>query len=333
MIHFLKYHNAVPIIMGALFLSFGGALAASPEVRDAIYDETATVESIDNTYIANKDLASFTPTVRITGVTEDEEQYYVTYTLTTIDVIDYVWKDTTKDRTMTVAKAAIAGRDLGLYVTEQLRQVIDREISYLGEVQEIERQQVSQKTVATAYSGLIGAFLDETTEVLPGYVPVVVPPTPPSGQEGAPSSTGSSGEVAGDSTSTQTPSSGSTTTGAGSDQTPPTIQLLGNNPARILVGNSYSDMGAVVTDNVNSNLGYSIMIDGRAVTEVSIDTREEATYVIRYTATDQAGNSAYAERILEVYLDPSLPRRQAGTETPEPAPTDTGTSTATTTEE
>ena len=74
---------------------------------------------------------------------------------------------------MTVAKGAIVGRDLGLYVTEQLKQVIDHEIAYLTEVQDIERKQVSQKVVAVAYSGLVGAFLDDRTEVLPGYTPVV----------------------------------------------------------------------------------------------------------------------------------------------------------------
>jgi hypothetical protein len=37
------------------------------------------VVSVDNTYIANLDLNSFSPTVRVTDVSEDEENYYVKY--------------------------------------------------------------------------------------------------------------------------------------------------------------------------------------------------------------------------------------------------------------
>lgn len=321
---FIKYNNTIPIIMGALFLSFGGALAASPDVRDAVYEETSTVQSIDNTYIANKELASYTPTVRITGVTEDTENYYVSYTFATIDVVDYVWRDISEERAIAVAKAALAGRDLGLYVTEQLKQVIDREIAYLKEVQEIERRQVSQKTVATQYSGLVGALIDDRTEVFPEYTPVVAEQAQQqTGQTEQATDSGPqtvNGQVAGDSTSTQTPSSGSSAVSQGSDTTPPTIQILGNNPARIPVGSTYNDLGAVVTDNVNDNLGVRKTVDGRSVFEVQVDTGIEGTHVVRYTTSDQAGNEAYAERIVEVYFDPSLPRPQTGTPPPAPSP-------------
>lgn len=321
---FIKYNNTVPIILGALFLSFGGALAASPDVRDAVYASEQIVQSVDNTYIAGKDLAGYTPAVRITSVTEDDENYYVGYILSTIDVADYVWQDVAKDRTIAVAKGAIAGRDLGLYVTEQLKQVIDREIAYLKEVQEIERQQVSQKVVATEYSGLVGMLLDDKTEVVPEYTPVVQEsPQLTVNSEQQDQNTGESnlgGQVAGDSTSTQTPSSGTASVGAGSDLTPPSIQILGNNPARIPVGNTYNDLGAVVTDNVNDNLGYRKTVDGRSVFEVQVDTSTEGTHVVRYTTNDQAGNEAYAERIVEVYFDPSLPRPQTGTSAPSPEP-------------
>lgn len=333
---FIKYHNAVPLVAAALFLSFGGALAASPDVRDAIYSSTTEVRSIDNTYLAGKDLRNYTPTVRITGVTEDADNYYIAYMFSTIDVVDYVWRDVTTDRVITVAKDVLTGKDLGLYVTEQLKQVIGRDIAYLKEAQERERRQVSQKTVATAYSGLVGAFIDDKTETLPGYTP---PQTPDTGEQTTNVTTdgqaagGGNGQVAGDSTSTKTPSSGSATGSDSTDRTPPVIQILGNNPARIYAGASYSDLGAVVTDNVNDNLGYQLTLDGRAVTEISIDTRKEGTHTIRYTTTDQAGNSAFAERIVEVYFDPAHPLPQTGTPAPSPegtsapAPQETSTST------
>lgn len=330
---FLKYNNLVPITLSLLLLSFGGALAASPEVREgvagSVYSESQTVLSVDNTYIASKDLSSYTPRVEIVGVTEDTDSYYVAYRLITIDVQEYVWQDVAKDDVMTVAKSAIEGRDLGVYVTEQLKQIIDRQVAYLREVQEIERQSVSQKVVATAYSGLVGKLLDDTTEVLPGYVPVVTPVVAIESASTGAESTPSSGQVAGVSTenpdagvpSTPQPASGSISVGGdASDQTPPTLQILGNNPARIMQGNTYSDLGVVVTDNVNRNLGAQYYVNGKHVLEVQINTQEPGEWVIRYEAIDQAGNKGYAERVVIVYEIPAgTPRPQTGTPAPESA--------------
>lgn len=158
-----------------MMLGGGAAFAASDP--QAIYATEQRVLSTDNTYIAQKDLSSYTPTVVITGVTEDTDTYYVTYTFTTIDVVDYVWRDVAKEVQMVIEKDSIKGQDLGLYVAEQLNQLIDHETERLSETQIAERRKVSQKTVATVYSGLVGKLLDDTTEALPGYVPVIAEPT------------------------------------------------------------------------------------------------------------------------------------------------------------
>lgn len=330
---FLKYNNIVPVTLSLLLLSFGSALAASPEVREdvtgSVYSEKKSVLSVDNTYIASKDLSSYTPRVEILGVTEDTDSYYVAYRLLTIDVQDYVWQDVAQDDVMTVAKSAIEGRDLGVYVTEQLKQIIDRQVAYLKEVQEIERQSITQKVVATAYAGLVGKLLDDTTEVLPGYVPVVKEKIGQESSQESGVSSEQSGQVAGVSTentgtgapSTPQPSSGSVSVGGdASDQTPPTLQILGNNPARIMQGNTYSDLGVVVTDNVNRDLGAQYYVNGKHVLEVQINTQEPGEWVIRYEATDQAGNKGYAERVVIVYEIPAgTPRPQTGTPAPTPA--------------
>src|SRR3989344_5171271 len=182
LLDFFKYNNLVPITLGVVFLGAGAAAAATPEVRDAaaaaVLSQQQTVLSVDNTYIADKDLAAYAPRAQILGVTEDEDTYYVSYTLATIDLKDYVWKDVQKTEVIRVSKADLGPyRDLGVYVTQQLRQIIEREFAYLGQVQEKERKQVSQAVVATTYGGLVGQFLDSTTETLPGYTPVVVAPT------------------------------------------------------------------------------------------------------------------------------------------------------------
>ena len=177
-LNFLKYNNIVPVTVAFVLLGAGGAYAATNPA--AILSAQEQVVSIDNTYIANKNLDAYTPQVVIVNVKEDDEYYYVAYQFITIDLKDAAWQDVLKEEVMRVSKADLGPyRDLGLYVTEQLKQKIDRELARLKETQEFERRQVTQKIVATAYSGLIGAFLDDTTETIPGYKPVVEPPPPP----------------------------------------------------------------------------------------------------------------------------------------------------------
>ena len=81
------------------------------------------------------------------------------------------------------------------------------------------------------------------------------------------------------------------------DLEPPTISLNGNNPALIAMGSEYSDLGALVTDNVNDNLGYQ--------TAGEVDTETLGRYTVTYTATDQMGNTGTATRLVIVY-DPAL---------------------------
>ena len=94
---------------------------------------------------------------------------------------------------------------------------------------------------------------------------------------------------------TSTPQSGGlTSTASDADTTPPVITVLGNNPAEIVKGTVYADLGASVTDNVNSNLGYQTL----GLTD--INTSAAATYIITYTATDGAGNTATTTRTVIV---------------------------------
>ncbi len=292
LIDFFKYNNLVPITLGVVFLGAGAAAAATPEVRDAaaaaVLSQQQQVLSIDNTYIAGKDLAAYAPRAQILGVTEDDENYYVSYVLATIDLKDYVWKDVQKSEVMKVSKPDLGPyRDLGVYVTQQLKQILDRELAYLREVQEKERKQVSQAVVATTYSGLVGQFLDTNMETLPGYTPVVVPPVEVAGQPSSgandPGASGSSGPTG-------------TTVGGGSSQIG--IQVLGNNPARVPLRASYVDLGAVLLDPYNSNVGLHIFMNGTETGSPNIDTSTTTSYTIEYRATDKQGNTIVARRIV-----------------------------------
>ncbi|MDP3785407.1 MAG: NYN domain-containing protein, partial [bacterium] len=100
------------------------------------------------------------------------------------------------------------------------------------------------------------------------------------------------------------PSASSTPSAPPADTTPPTITILGNNPAIINIGASYADPGITITDNVDQNLGYTASLDGGPPLSqgagLSLDTSTTTTHAILYTATDNAGNSANATRIVQV---------------------------------
>ena len=172
---FLQYNNAVPIALSIALLGAGSAFAATNP--KTIYDTKQAVLSVDNTYLAGKDLSTYTPRAQILSVTEDSDYYYVPYTVSTIDIKDYVWQDLTRQETMKVSKRDLGPyRDLGVFVTQQLHQIVQREYGRLVEAQTTAKQNLSQKMVATAYGGIVGKFLDPSTETLPGYTPVVVAP-------------------------------------------------------------------------------------------------------------------------------------------------------------
>ncbi len=310
---FLAYNNAVPLLFGMVFLGATGALAATPEGRDTVFSANQRAVAIDNSRIINVDVEAFPLMVQVTGVREDDNTYYVDYTLATIELSDGVWKDISSRRTLTVSKDALNGRDLGLYATQQIAEVRSAEKQRLAETQRIERTAgLSQKVVATEYSGLIGKFLDPTTETLPGYVPVIVPVEPPAEvvvTQVSNSEVPDAGIVAGvttDETSASAPQSQQTVAGDPTDTSPPSLTVLGNNPARIAVGSSYADLGVLVTDDKSLNIGYRVYLDGNEVTTISLDTREPRIYTITYTTADQVGNRAEAFRTVEIY-DPFAP--------------------------
>jgi hypothetical protein len=314
-LHFLTYNNAVPITFGILFLGAGGAFAAAnPEV---ILDSEEQVVSIDNTYIATKNLDKFTPKVRITSVKEDVEYYYVLYTFSTIDLKDSVWQDTVKENTLKVSKSDLGQyRDLGLYVMDQLQQKIEYEISYLKEVQVFEKQNITQKTVVTEYKGLVGAVLNDKTEVLPGYrpvvdeqivakawqkpkddpkpvVPVVKVPKIPVLEE---VTTEEELVVEEEEVPTSTP-----VEDIQPDILPPTIQILGENPVRVLKGETYVDLGAVAYDSEDRQATIEIFVDGVVVTNVVIDTGETGEHTVTYRAIDSVGGVSESSRNVVVY--------------------------------
>jgi hypothetical protein len=85
---------------------------------------------------------------------------------------------------------------------------------------------------------------------------------------------------------------------------PPQIQVNGANPAQIQVGDTYVDLGAKITaPTADLNLGIAARLDAAATTtpdKITIDTTKPATHTILYCATDQAGETGCASRIVNV---------------------------------
>jgi hypothetical protein len=103
------------------------------------------------------------------------------------------------------------------------------------------------------------------------------------------------------------------------DTTPPTITINGNNPANIFVGSVYADLGAIFSDNIDQNLTTYTFLNGATTTDVVIDTATAGTHTVTYTAQDDEGNTASAERIVIVEQQavvPEVPPEVPPQETP-----------------
>lgn len=180
-IQFIKYHNVFVIGLLLIFV-FGASVLASDTIREATIGKAVVEqEGIDNSVLLAADLDDFDFVMTITGVTEDAQNYYISYTYQTLAISDNVWRMVGRGDTLTVSRLALGDRDLGLYVAEELGEIVDSELAYLTEVQTAEEQKGQtfvQET--TKYTGLIGLVLNPVTKQLPGYEPVVKPPSPAS---------------------------------------------------------------------------------------------------------------------------------------------------------
>lgn len=174
---FAKYHNG--FVIGLILVFSGGAaiFAADPGAREAVLGkEIVSQTGVDNSAILAADLDNFDFEIKINEVAEDENNYYVDYSFRTLEIQDNIWQEAQRRSSMAIDKLSLAGKDLGLYVQEQLVQVAQNEQNYLKQVQAAETKKgPTQIARAAEYTGLIGLVLDAKNAILPGYDPVVKP--------------------------------------------------------------------------------------------------------------------------------------------------------------
>lgn len=179
--NFIKYHNAFVIAVALIFTVGVSAMAANEDLREQVLGEKIVTQSgIDNSRIMNANLDEFDFKMKIRekdGAMEDDESYYIYYQYRIIGIKDNVWQDLVKLKKMEVSKKSLAGRDLGLWVAEELGEVIDSELAYLKKVQEKENdsgKKIIKET--TEYKGLLGLVIDTKTKELPSDYELVVKP-------------------------------------------------------------------------------------------------------------------------------------------------------------
>src|SRR5258705_196217 len=81
----------------------------------------------------------------------------------------------------------------------------------------------------------------------------------------------------------------------------PTIEILGNNPATINVGDTYNDLGASITaPAADVNLGITYLVDGLAASMVTINTSFPAEHTLTYRVIDSSGAVGEATRTVRV---------------------------------
>ena len=112
---------------------------------------------------------------------------------------------------------------------------------------------------------------------------------------------------------------------------PPVIQINGDNPAIIHVGDSYEDLGATITGpKADLNLDIHTFVGNTPIDQAVIDTSTTTVYHINYVVTDQNGLAATSTRTVMVEA-PLASTPPPATSTTSPSATSTPPSAAATT--
>jgi hypothetical protein len=102
----------------------------------------------------------------------------------------------------------------------------------------------------------------------------------------------------------QSGSSPTSPPGDDTTDTPPVIQVIGDNPAVLHVGDTYADLGATITGpQADLNLGIKTFLNGALMSNIIIDTSSQATDTIDYVATDSTGLTSTSTRT--VLIEPA----------------------------
>lgn len=173
---FIRYHNATPLILVAVLLVTGVTFAATPKGQQVFSSSFVVTDTPpvppDINALQKTDLKKFDPGLKIDAILEDTGNFVVRYSYRTFVIEENAWKPLTKSQELKVDKKMLGTRDLGLYLADQIGQVMDREVAYLKEVQGTWRKSIDPKTTSQ-YATLVGKSLDQNGKEFADYRPVV----------------------------------------------------------------------------------------------------------------------------------------------------------------
>ena len=88
--------------------------------------------------------------------------------------------------------------------------------------------------------------------------------------------------------------------GGAEEEGAPILEVTGNNPATIQVGDTYSDLGAIITGPTENDvdLGIRVFLDGVEVQYVEIDTSAAGEDTVEYRATNSSGTASATRTVI-----------------------------------
>ncbi|MCK4386543.1 MAG: DUF5011 domain-containing protein [Candidatus Pacebacteria bacterium] len=262
--------------------------STEPEIRPINpIKSTKQTKPVDVSSLLKEDFDKFDANLQITKIIEDGGNFYVNYQFLSYGIKNKIWTKILKEKKMLVSETLLGEKNLSAYLSEELGEVLDNEIVFLKEVQEIQKVKQAKtesaaqgaQTISSKYSALIGRVLDVNNEQFGDYIPVAT--------EEKTDNLINDGRVDEEKTD-------NLTNDGRVDNEAPIIIIQGNNPALIQIGSSYIDLGAKAVDNISNNLDVKISGD-------LVNTEVKGSYFVIYTATDEAGNVATATREVIVY--------------------------------
>lgn len=176
-IHFIKYNNAVILIVLAIFVLGSGVFASTETGQEFIGEKAVTIEGEDNTLLLEADLDSFDMDFKIEKIERDDFYYYVTYTFLDLVKKEGVWQYEMQEKIRKVS--TLVRKDLGVFLSEELAEQYEARIKDLKKQQRKNKEDGAQvKTEVSEYSGLIGQTLTLAEKVFPNYEAVKVEAIP-----------------------------------------------------------------------------------------------------------------------------------------------------------
>lgn len=182
-LHFIKYNNAMILIIFAVFLLMGGVFAQTEIGQEMVGQKQVSTTGVDNTLLLAADIKTMDMNFKIEKIEEDNEYYYITYTYLDLVNINSAWQYQLQEKVRKITKNL--KKDLGEYLSEEFEEYYQLRFKELKEEQaKAEEEGEQQRVEVTEYSGLIGQTFSIADKLFPGYeavkkVEVPAPSIPP----------------------------------------------------------------------------------------------------------------------------------------------------------